>query len=587
MSLADYLKHVDTPGRPAAASRPPHADNGHDATNQYRDGLAKALGNTTRSNDRPQPQPDARAQQAEQDAHGQSAKPAGSTAETPSRRRSEPPLQAQPQATNRHPRASDPKDDPPAGQLAETGNPVASVAIRFLGRENETVPAALELPLPPAAIQQLLAVASNGEEAPPESDRPSQQDPSQEIVLLPPESLSELLRQIGNVVDLDGQLPAGPLPDGQIAALVLRTQDASQTGPGGEAADNNTAAPQNGPPTRENLQVAVPVEGIPPLQPALDGNPTTSDAGDGGGQEIPAVLEPPAPTHDESADTSQPAPPAADSVAPPAVSDAAPPRPQDAQDGNAQQSAKPGGAPDATDQSQPAPGAATAVLPIVEQESEPHPLTDLPTASASAGTGDDEKQASPADAVPRPEAARPEALTNGSTWTARGTDAITAHDAEPRVDPQQLIDRVAGAIRRAQGGAGQLRVRLHPPELGVLQIEVSARNGLLAARLEVHSATAHQVLTEHLGQLREALAQNVGGIDRIEVHLAENEHEEGRSELNYDQQSGSGFEQEHDSDGDDSDLSPSVQGNEFSPAARESSETSAGYASMDRLDIEI
>ena len=81
------------------------------------------------------------------------------------------------------------------------------------------------------------------------------------------------------------------------------------------------------------------------------------------------------------------------------------------------------------------------------------------------------------------------------------------------------LDRLAQTIRQTVQGGKQLTVRLHPPELGALQIEIVSRADGILANLKVETAAAHKALTENLAQLREVLAQQGTPVDRIEVHI--------------------------------------------------------------------
>jgi flagellar hook-length control protein FliK len=92
--------------------------------------------------------------------------------------------------------------------------------------------------------------------------------------------------------------------------------------------------------------------------------------------------------------------------------------------------------------------------------------------------------------------------------------------ARHHLDPAQLVERVATSLREAHDSGRQLTVRLSPPELGTLQIDVSSRDGVISARLEAQTETARQTLTDHLPRLREALAHLGATVERIDVHIA-------------------------------------------------------------------
>jgi flagellar hook-length control protein FliK len=98
-----------------------------------------------------------------------------------------------------------------------------------------------------------------------------------------------------------------------------------------------------------------------------------------------------------------------------------------------------------------------------------------------------------------------------------GTAPAATGDGADAADRVQFIERVAGAFRAASQGDGTVRMRLHPPELGSLRLEVSVRDGALSARLETDTPEARSVLLDHLPALRDRLAQQDIKIERFEV----------------------------------------------------------------------
>jgi flagellar hook-length control protein FliK len=106
--------------------------------------------------------------------------------------------------------------------------------------------------------------------------------------------------------------------------------------------------------------------------------------------------------------------------------------------------------------------------------------------------------------------------------TSQSSSAAHARHAQAETKSAELVERVASALRQSHESGRQLRVRLSPPELGTLQIEVSARNGVLSVRLDVQTATAHQVILENLPLLHDALAQHGTTVERIDVQIVRN-----------------------------------------------------------------
>lgn len=86
-------------------------------------------------------------------------------------------------------------------------------------------------------------------------------------------------------------------------------------------------------------------------------------------------------------------------------------------------------------------------------------------------------------------------------------------------DQVRFVQRVARALHTARNGPGEVRLRLHPPELGHLRLEVRVEDGVLQARMETETATAKTVLLDNLPALRERLAQQEIRLDRVNVEV--------------------------------------------------------------------
>lgn len=170
------------------------------------------------------------------------------------------------------------------------------------------------------------------------------------------------------------------------------------------------------------------------------------------------------------------------------------------------------------------PRAAVAAVaePADQPQAEPavdEPAAELPEAVKAASdlpstsTGRAEQTPAPrSETVP---VARTESAASQSRRATNETSESAAVDTTNRA---QLIQRVAGAFESAAERGGPIRLRLHPPELGSLRVEVTVRNGAMSARLEAESETARNVLIEHLPALRERLAEHQVRVDRFEVN---------------------------------------------------------------------
>jgi flagellar hook-length control protein FliK len=89
----------------------------------------------------------------------------------------------------------------------------------------------------------------------------------------------------------------------------------------------------------------------------------------------------------------------------------------------------------------------------------------------------------------------------------------------PTIDRARFVQRVANAFRSAQNNDGQIQMRLSPPELGSLRIEIAVRNGVLSANLEAETADARRVLLDNLPALRQRLAEQDIRIEKFEVDI--------------------------------------------------------------------
>jgi flagellar hook-length control protein FliK len=104
-----------------------------------------------------------------------------------------------------------------------------------------------------------------------------------------------------------------------------------------------------------------------------------------------------------------------------------------------------------------------------------------------------------------------EALAEGSKTIARRpvSEAETA----------RLLGRVARAFTAAQQGDGEIRLRLSPPELGALRLQIQVNDGALVARMETETSAARTALIDNLPVLRERLAEQGVRIERFDVDL--------------------------------------------------------------------
>ena len=113
---------------------------------------------------------------------------------------------------------------------------------------------------------------------------------------------------------------------------------------------------------------------------------------------------------------------------------------------------------------------------------------------------------------------------NDSTASAipnAASDDAAATSATQQVDRARFVQRVARAFEAVGDRGGSLRLRLSPPELGQLRLEISVRHGALTAQIEAETSAARDLLLQNLPQLRERLAQQDIRIERFDVDLTD------------------------------------------------------------------
>lgn len=86
-------------------------------------------------------------------------------------------------------------------------------------------------------------------------------------------------------------------------------------------------------------------------------------------------------------------------------------------------------------------------------------------------------------------------------------------------DRTRFVQRVTRAFQAAGDQGGQIRLRLSPPELGSLQLEISVKQGAMTAHIQADNSTAQQALLDSLPELRDRLARQDIRIDRFDVEL--------------------------------------------------------------------
>ena len=132
-----------------------------------------------------------------------------------------------------------------------------------------------------------------------------------------------------------------------------------------------------------------------------------------------------------------------------------------------------------------------------------------------------------ADGTPKtvaPEVGRSEAAPPIRSPAVAESAAGSSGDAETtpaadQLDRVRFVQRVSRAFEAVGDRGGSIRLRLHPPELGSLRLELTVRNGVMNARVEAETPAARNLLLDHLPALRDRLAEQQIKVERFDVDL--------------------------------------------------------------------
>jgi flagellar hook-length control protein FliK len=180
-------------------------------------------------------------------------------------------------------------------------------------------------------------------------------------------------------------------------------------------------------------------------------------------------------------------------------------------------------------------------------------------ASAAGLVGGNPAQSSPAQAVQpvttgqtggqttgdpaqssQPQVATVDSGRSGDTLATRtsatGTFARTlAQQQTTQGEAARNVERAVEVVRASAGARNSsITLRLEPPELGRMQMDVRLRSGVLTVRVEVDTAAAREMLSGRLGDLRQALQRHGITIERFDIEArppaphAQNSHTQDR-----------------------------------------------------------
>lgn len=122
-----------------------------------------------------------------------------------------------------------------------------------------------------------------------------------------------------------------------------------------------------------------------------------------------------------------------------------------------------------------------------------------------------------------------EGVATGTTRATSGESGARAASATPgtpeadqagAVDRARFVQRVAQVFQATGDRGGTLRMRLSPPELGSLRVEITVKQGVMNARMETETDAARQLVLENLPALRERLAEQGIKVEQFQVDVS-------------------------------------------------------------------
>ena len=104
----------------------------------------------------------------------------------------------------------------------------------------------------------------------------------------------------------------------------------------------------------------------------------------------------------------------------------------------------------------------------------------------------------------------------------------------------KLVQRVLRGIEQLANGGGQVRLRLHPPELGALQMSLRMEGGQVFAKLEVESTTARDALLNNVQTLKDRMSDQGMKVASFDVEVSTDSTGSGMGSSNSQADGGSG-----------------------------------------------
>jgi flagellar hook-length control protein FliK len=109
--------------------------------------------------------------------------------------------------------------------------------------------------------------------------------------------------------------------------------------------------------------------------------------------------------------------------------------------------------------------------------------------------------------------------TNSPVPQANAAASFTKTGDVGQADRVRFVERVQQAFQSMGAQGGTVRLKLSPPELGSMRLEISIHNGAITARAETETTAARNLLLDNLPMLRERLAQQDIKVQQFDVDV--------------------------------------------------------------------
>lgn len=167
--------------------------------------------------------------------------------------------------------------------------------------------------------------------------------------------------------------------------------------------------------------------------------------------------------------------------------------------------------------------------------SDPSQIVDIPLASLATSTSSgNQKLESPPPAITSSSGrvtasidSPSSSASNESNRASKSQNVRQAHQPETEStnglsagERVRLIQRISRSFARLDTGGGEVQLRLHPPQLGSLNVRVRLEGKNMTAQLTTESHAAREVILESLPVLRTRLAEQGFEIQQFHVDVA-------------------------------------------------------------------